>query len=193
MQQGQKYYYSFLEKFPDIHRLAEAKLEEVHRIWQGLGYYRRAGNMHSTAKFLVQNKDGDFPQTYNELLQLKGIGPYIAAAIASFCFDIAVPVMDANVERFLSRYFGMELAVNTSAGKKKLRFHLNAVFDKKQPARFNQAVMEFGALHCTKSSVRNAVTAPLPRPVPHSGKRKQIYIPIKKRKVLPESGTCIML
>lgn len=104
--QGMPYYLSFVETFPTVYDLAEAPEELVLKLWQGLGYYSRARNLHTTAKMVVTEFDGQFPHTYEKLKTLKGVGDYTASAIASFCFDVPEPVVDGNVYRVLSRYFG---------------------------------------------------------------------------------------
>ena len=116
--QGLPYYKRFVETFSTVHELAEATEDEVLRCWQGLGYYSRAKNLHATAKQLVNDYGGRFPPTYHELLQLKGIGPYTAAAIASFSFKQPHAVVDGNVFRVLSRVFGVETPINSTEGKR---------------------------------------------------------------------------
>ncbi len=157
VRQGLPYYYKFLQNFPDIFSLAKADEEKIMNLWQGLGYYSRARNMHFTAKDIVQNYQGIFPKTKKELIKLKGIGDYTASAIASFAYDEPVGVVDGNVNRFFSRYFGVEIPVNSHQGKKYFTQLADKLIDKKQPGIFNQALMEFGALHCkpTKPLCKN--------------------------------------
>jgi len=147
--QGLPYYLRFLEAFPTVTDLALANEEQVLRLWQGLGYYSRARNLHKCAKVIVDNYQSIFPGTYDELLQLPGIGEYTAAAIASFAFKEAVAVVDGNVFRVLSRLFGIETAINSPTGKKQFTELANGLINKKVPHEFNQGIMEFGALHCT--------------------------------------------
>lgn len=147
--QGLPYYLRFLEAFPTVTDLARANEQQVLRLWQGLGYYSRARNLHKCAKAIVENHKGVFPGTYAELLQLPGIGEYTAAAIASFAFKEAVAVVDGNVFRVLSRLYGIETPINSPAGKKQFTALANSLIDKKLPHEFNQGMMEFGALHCT--------------------------------------------
>jgi len=147
--QGLPYYKKFISKYPDIYSLAEALEQEVLNLWQGLGYYSRARNLHYTARDIVKNYDGVFPKTYKDLLKLKGIGDYTAAAIASFCYDEPVPVLDGNVFRVLSRIFGEQTPINTTTGKKVFKKLAQQNLDVRQPAIYNQAIMEFGAIHCT--------------------------------------------
>ena len=147
--QGMPYFYAFLESFPTVKELAIADEQQVLKLWQGLGYYSRARNLHQTAQYIANELDGVFPNSYAGLIQLKGIGKYTAAAIASFAYNEPVPVVDGNVFRVVSRYFGIESDI--SAGKTKKEFTALAaeLLSKEQPALFNQAIMEFGAMHCT--------------------------------------------
>jgi A/G-specific adenine glycosylase len=146
--QGLEYYSRFIERFPTIGDLAKAEEEEVLKTWQGLGYYTRARNLHAAAKEIMKSYQGVFPDSYEKLIRMKGVGEYTAAAIASIAYDHPCPVVDGNVLRFLSRYFGIHTPVDTSAGKKKIHEKMLLLMDKKQPGMFNQAVMEFGALQC---------------------------------------------
>ncbi len=146
--QGLPYFEAFLSRFPTVFDLATASEEQVLKLWQGLGYYSRARNLHQTAKVIVLEHNGQFPKTYSELLSLKGIGTYTAAAIASFAYDEAVPVVDGNVFRVLSRYFDVTTDIASSKAKKEFAELASEVMDRQQPALFNQAIMEFGALQC---------------------------------------------
>jgi A/G-specific adenine glycosylase len=146
--QGLNYYNKFLKKHPNIHSLAASSEKKILNLWQGLGYYSRARNLHFTAKYISSELNGAFPRDYQQILKLKGVGEYTAAAIASFCYKEAYPVIDGNVYRVLSRIFGVEIAIDSSAGKKifkKLAAELIAI---KNPDIYNQAIMEFGALQC---------------------------------------------
>lgn len=147
--QGLPYYERFLTTYPSVKYLAEAEEQEVLSLWQGLGYYSRARNLYATAKIVTEKYNGLFPSTYSEILKLKGIGPYTAAAIASFAFKLPHPVIDGNVQRVISRVFNIEAPIDTSTGKREIETALNAVFDEEQPDLFNQAIMELGALVCT--------------------------------------------
>lgn len=147
--QGLPYYEKFVERFPTIIDLANADEQEVLSLWQGLGYYSRARNMHTAAKTVVSEYNGKFPNSYDTIKALKGVGDYTAAAIASFAYDLPHPVVDGNVYRVISRLFAIQEPINKPLGQKQIREALNAIFDIKQPALFNQAIMEFGALHCT--------------------------------------------
>lgn len=150
--QGMAYYLRFCELFPDIHALAGASEDAVLKAWQGLGYYSRARNLHATSKIISELHQGQFPSSSVELLKLKGIGPYTAAAIASFAWNEKIPVVDGNVMRVISRIFGIEDPVDSSAGRKKIDDLLYALIDPKNPGQFNQAMMEFGAIQCTPTN-----------------------------------------
>ncbi len=147
--QGLPYYERFIKNFPTVFDLAQADEQEVLKTWQGLGYYSRARNLHHTAQYVAEHLNGEFPKTYDELIKLKGIGSYTAAAIASFSNEEPVAVVDGNVFRVLSRYFGVETDISSSAAKKEFQQLADEVLDKRNPSLFNQAIMEFGALQCT--------------------------------------------
>lgn len=158
--QGLPYYKKFVETFPTIFDLAYSEEQKVLKLWQGLGYYSRARNLHYTAKYIVNELDGVFPDNYSELIKLKGIGDYTASAIASIAFGEVAAVVDGNVYRVLSRYFGIATPINTSAGTKEFKALATELIDKKQPAEFNQAIMEFGARQCKPKSP-NCTQCPL--------------------------------
>ncbi|NYJ26130.1 A/G-specific adenine glycosylase [Allomuricauda sp. ARW1Y1] len=146
--QGMPYYLNFVETFPTVYDLAEAPEEQVLKLWQGLGYYSRARNLHTTAKMVVTEFDGQFPHTYEELKTLKGVGDYTASAIASFCFDVPEPVVDGNVYRVLSRYFGVDLPINSTEGITYFKELAREVMDAENIRDYNQGIMEFGAIQC---------------------------------------------
>ncbi len=146
--QGLPYYERFIKSYPSIKALAAAREQDVLRLWQGLGYYTRARNLHACAKTIVKQYKGKFPQTFHELRLLPGIGTYTAAAIASFAFDEPVAVVDGNVQRVLARIFGIDKDVASSEGKHLFFETANRLIPRDSPAVHNQAVMEFGALHC---------------------------------------------
>ena len=150
--QGLPYFVKFIETFKDVHALAEADEQTVLNLWQGLGYYSRGRNLHQTAKFISGQLNGQFPSNSKELQKLKGIGPYTAAAIASFCYNEAIPVIDGNVHRVISRVFDIDSPVNSKEGEKIIKEIAMTLIDSKDPATFNQAIMEFGALQCTPSN-----------------------------------------
>ena len=146
--QGLDYYHRFVEIFPDIHQLAQAPEEKVFKLWEGLGYYTRCKNLIATAKNISKNFKGKFPDKYEDILELKGIGPYTAAAISSFAFNLPYAVVDGNVFRVLSRYFGISTAIDSVKGKKYFTTLANELLDKKLPGEYNQALMDFGATIC---------------------------------------------
>ena len=146
--QGMPYFYSFTKEFPTVFDLANADEEKVLKLWQGLGYYSRARNLHKTAQYVSNELNGIFPPTYKELLKLNGVGEYTAAAIASFSYNEVVPVVDGNVFRVMSRYFGIESDISLPATKKEFTALAQELMPKDNPAIFNQSIMEFGALQC---------------------------------------------
>ncbi|WP_430411448.1 A/G-specific adenine glycosylase [Kordia sp.] len=150
--QGLPYYEKFTTAFPTVYDLAKAEESHVLKLWQGLGYYSRARNLHYTAKDIVNNYNGQFPTTYKELLKLKGVGDYTASAIASICFDEVAPVVDGNVYRVLARYFNIDTPINSTEGIKLFKKLAFEVVDHDDPANFNQAIMEFGAVQCKPQS-----------------------------------------
>ena len=146
--QGLQYYKNFCHRYPNIENLAEAKEEEVMKLWQGLGYYSRARNLHKTAKIIVNEYQGNFPDDFLELKSLPGIGHYTASAIASMAFNKKYPVIDGNVQRVLSRLLSIKDPVDTSLGQKKILNAAYQLIDPKSPGTYNQAIMELGALIC---------------------------------------------
>ncbi|MBK0404449.1 A/G-specific adenine glycosylase [Adhaeribacter sp. BT258] len=147
--QGLPYYHTFLTAYPTVHDLANAPEDEVLRHWQGLGYYSRARNLHQTAKFVSEELGGFFPENYTDLLKLKGVGTYTAAAIASFAFKEQVAVLDGNVFRVLSRVFGISDDILSPLGKRTFQDLANKLVPANEPDTYNQAIMEFGAIQCT--------------------------------------------
>jgi A/G-specific adenine glycosylase len=152
IKQGLPYYEAFTAKYPTVFDLANANESDVLKLWQGLGYYSRARNLHATAKHVVHHLKGKFPDNYKELLKLKGIGDYTASAIASICYNENTAVLDGNVYRFLSRYYGIDTPINTTTGFKTFKALAQDVLDKKNPAEHNQAIMDFGSRQCSPSS-----------------------------------------
>jgi A/G-specific adenine glycosylase len=146
--QGLPYYMAFKTTFPTIFDLANAPLDQVLKLWQGLGYYARARNLHAASKQIVTEFGGVFPKKHTDLMQIKGIGDYTASAISSFAFDEPNAVLDGNVIRLLSRYFGIADPFDTSAGRKKFRDLAQNLLGKHPPAEYNQAIMDFGATIC---------------------------------------------
>ncbi len=148
VEQGLNYYNNFVKKYPTINDLASANENEVFKNWEGLGYYSRCKNLIATAQFISNEKSGVFPNTYDEILGLKGVGPYTAAAISSFAFNLPHAVVDGNVMRVLTRFFGIETPIDSSKGKKLLSTLAQALLDKKNANTYNQAIMDFGATIC---------------------------------------------
>ena len=146
--QGLDFYNRFISTFPTIKDLANADIDRVMKVWQGLGYYTRARNLHAAANQIMDDYDGMLPTTYTELLKIKGLGPYSAGAIASFAFKEVVPAIDGNVYRVLSRIYGMFTSSETSSGKKEFFNLTMELIDKKNPDTFNQALLDFGAIQC---------------------------------------------
>ncbi|MBO0951636.1 A/G-specific adenine glycosylase [Fibrella forsythiae] len=180
--QGLPYYLRFTETYPTLPDLARADERELLRLWQGLGYYSRARNLHQTAKFIANTLNGHFPTTYHDLLDLKGIGTYTAAAVASFAFGERVPVVDGNVYRVLARVFGIEEDITTSQAKKTfaalaIRLMAHAI----DPATYNQSIMEFGAIQCTPVAP-NCLFCPLQQQCRAYLTGRQQLLPVKKKK-----------
>jgi A/G-specific adenine glycosylase len=148
VEQGLAYYNRFITAFPTIHQLAAAPEERVFKLWEGLGYYTRCKNLIATAKNISKNCGGNFPSDYEQILALKGIGPYTAAAICSFAFNLPHAVVDGNVFRVLARYFGASTAIDSTEGRKYFSTLANELLDKKLPGEYNQALMDFGATIC---------------------------------------------
>lgn len=147
-QQGLPYYKAFTGAYPAIQDMAAARDEEVFRLWQGLGYYNRCRNMLATARYIAHERSGIFPDNYNDIVSLKGVGPYTAAAIASFAYGLPHAVVDGNVYRVLSRYFGIDTPIDSTAGKKQFTELANQLLDTEDSAGYNQAIMDLGATVC---------------------------------------------
>lgn len=187
--QGLDYYHAFLEAFPTVTHLAQADETTVLRIWQGLGYYSRARNMHKTAQIVQAQYQGIFPTQYQTLLTLPGIGPYTAAAIASFSTNAPYAAVDGNVFRVLSRIFGIDTPIDSTQGKKLFTALAQEQVDKVHPALYNQAIMDFGAIQCTPTTpncllcpfveqcfaARNGLTAQLPVKSPKQKSKKRFF------------------
>ncbi|PTM03884.1 MAG: A/G-specific adenine glycosylase [Bacteroidetes bacterium] len=150
--QGLPYYEAFVKQYPTVFDLAKANEEDILKLWQGLGYYSRARNLHFTAKFVVTDLKGNFPKDYGSLLKLKGIGDYTASAIASICYDEQSAVVDGNVYRVLSRYFGINTPINSSKGIKYFKELAQTLLPKQDVGNYNQAIMDFGARQCKPKS-----------------------------------------
>lgn len=180
-EQAIPYYKKFITLFPTLAHLAQSTLEEVLHCWQGLGYYTRAKNLWYTANFIQHKLLGKFPMNYKELLQLKGIGSYTAAAISSFAYNEAQAVIDGNVIRLITRLFLIEEEINTTIGKKLIEQNLHLLFDNNNPAKFNQAIMNFGAMYCKPKSP-DCQHCPFQHKC-NANKNDMVYlIPYKKKK-----------
>lgn len=179
--QGWAYYTRFIQAFPTVKDLANASEDEVLKLWQGLGYYSRARNLHHTAKIIVDQYQGKFPETYRGLLSLKGIGEYTAAAIASISFNEEVPAVDGNVYRVLARYYGISEPMDTTPGRKIFMQLAKELVKGTNPGMHNQAMMEFGALQCTPQKP-NCPECPLNIHCFAYLNNKQGELPVKSKK-----------
>ena len=182
VEQGLKYYKKFIEAFPSINSLASAPEQRIFKLWEGLGYYNRCRNLIDTANNIVNNLNGKFPDRYEEIKKLKGIGPYTAAAIASFVFNESRAVVDGNVFRVISRIFGLDAPIDTAEGKRVFTEFANELISMQEPALFNQAIMDFGAVVCKP--------APNCKQCPFNGyckafrHNKVLRLPVKTKKVV---------
>lgn len=147
--QGLNYYLKFVKNYPNVESLSEAEEDSILKDWQGLGYYSRARNLHASAKYIHKELDGNFPDTYEKIKKLKGVGDYTASAISSFVFNEKNAVVDGNVYRVLSRFFGISTPIDSSLGIKEFKNLAQTIIPIDKPGIFNQAIMEFGAMHCT--------------------------------------------
>lgn len=181
VEQGMPYYERFRERFPDVGALAAASEDEVMKMWEGLGYYRRAQHMLEAARSIVQEQGGVFPDNYAKIRSLKGVGPYTAAAIASFAYDLPFAVVDGNVFRVLARVFGIEEPLGSTASRKQFEAVAAAALDRERPGRFNQAIMDFGATVCLPRNPACA-TCPLASGCLAFREGKQHALPVKPAK-----------
>lgn len=184
VEQGMPYFNQFVEKYPTIKQFAEASEGDILKLWQGLGYYSRGRNMHHTAQLVMEEHAGYFPKNYDSLIRLKGIGEYTAAAISSFSSGEAKAVVDGNVFRLLSRYYGIDTAINSSKGKKIFTDLANELLDKSRAGIFNQAIMEFGSLQC-KPKNPDCLSCPLSISchARSTGKVNNLPVKIKSQKI----------
>ncbi|MEO9572316.1 MAG: A/G-specific adenine glycosylase [Polaribacter sp.] len=180
--QGLSYYLKFTTTFPTVFDLAKADESTVLKMWQGLGYYSRARNLHYSAKLIANELNGEFPSTYKDIIKLKGIGDYTASAIASICFNEPTAVVDGNVYRVLSRYFGINTPINSSKGIKEFKTLAQSLIDTLQPGTFNQAIMDFGALHC-KPQNPLCETCPFSDSCIALEKKLTKELPVKEKKI----------
>ena len=182
VQQGLGYYNRFIEKWPNVKSLAAAPKQEVYKMWEGLGYYSRCNNLIASAKYIVDELDGKFPDNFDDLLLLKGVGTYTAAAIASFAFNLPHAVVDGNVFRVLARFFGIKTPVDTTEGKKFFTALAADLLDKKEPASYNQALMDFGATIC-KPALPLCDACPLQKECVAYKKNIINVLPVKEKSV----------
>jgi len=182
VEQGLPYYLKFVKAFPKVQDLALADEDKVLKLWQGLGYYSRARNLHFSAKFILENHNGKFPNNYEEILNLKGVGFYTAAAISSFSFQLPYAVVDGNVIRVLSRVFGIVTPFDTTVGKKQFQLLAQELLDKSNPSEYNQAIMEFGALQCIPKSPK-CESCPFNNECVAFNTNEVLNLPIKSKKI----------
>ena len=180
--QGLAYYLKFTTTFPTVFDLAKADESTVLKMWQGLGYYSRARNLHFSAKQISNELNGIFPSTYEEIIKLKGIGDYTASAISSICFNEPTAVVDGNVYRVLSRYFGVNTPTNSTSGSKEVKTLAQTLIDTSQPGTYNQALMDFGALHC-KPQNPLCETCPFSDSCVAFEKKLTKELPVKEKKI----------
>ena len=180
--QGMAYYFKFIENFPTVNDLAFASEEQVLKLWQGLGYYSRARNLHLSAKYIVNELNGEFPISYNELVKLKGVGDYTASAIASICYNEATAVVDGNVYRVLSRYFGIKTPINSTKGIKEFKHLAQQLLDVTNSGIHNQAIMEFGARMC-KPQNPDCEICPLNNSCVALSEKRIKELPVKEKKL----------
>lgn len=180
--QGLPYYEKFLAHFPTVFDLAKAEEETVLKLWQGLGYYSRARNLHFSAKYIVNELEGRFPNTYKELLKLKGVGDYTASAIASICYNEPTAVVDGNVYRVLARYFGVKTPINSTKGIKQFKELAQTLINAEQAGTYNQAIMEFGARQCKPQSP-DCTICPLNSSCIALEKKSVSELPVKEKKL----------
>ena len=184
--QGTPYYLKFIATFPKIELLANATEDEVLKLWEGLGYYSRARNLHETAKTILSKYNGVFPKTYNEILSLKGIGPYTAAAISSFAYKLPYAVVDGNVIRVLTRYLGIENDVSLKETLHSITDAAQLFLDKTDPDLYNQAIMDFGATICTPKKP-DCLSCPIQESCSAYHTEKVSMIPFKSKKTLKKT------
>lgn len=182
VEQGLPYYEKFRQTYPTVRDLADAPQDDIMKHWEGLGYYSRARNMHEAAKHIVRELNGQFPTTCEGLMKLKGVGPYTAAAIASFAYDLPHAVVDGNVFRVLSRYLGAEHAIDSTSGKHFFSEQAHKMLDSSKPGLYNQAIMDFGATVC-KPQKPACKTCPLKKQCLAYTDQKVSQLPVKEKKI----------
>jgi len=180
--QGMTYYLSFIENYPTVEDLAKSEESKVLKLWQGLGYYSRARNLHFSAQYIMTDLEGIFPETYKDLLKLKGVGDYTASAVASICFNEPNAVVDGNVYRVLSRVFGIDTPINGTKGIKEFKLLAQELLDVHNPGDHNQAMMEFGAVQCKPQSP-NCMVCPVNDKCVALAQNRVSELPVKDKKV----------
>ncbi len=183
VEQGRAFYERILVACPDVFALAALPEDELMKLWEGLGYYSRARNLQSAAKFIATHLNGKFPEKFEEILQLKGVGEYTASAIASFAYDLPYAVLDGNVYRVLSRFFGIETPIDSPAGKTQFSKLAAATLIHSAPAKYNQAIMDFGALQCTPRKP-DCPTCPMQQKCAAFTGKKVGLLPVKGKKLV---------
>ena len=183
VEQGLAYYNRFILKYPTVTKLAKADESSVFKLWEGLGYYSRCRNLLATAKIIAEKHNGVFPSNYEDIVKLKGIGPYTAAAISSFAFNLPYAVVDGNVTRILARFFGIETPIDIGQGKKAFSSLADTLLDRNNPAKFNQAIMDFGATICKPKSPLCA-TCPIAKNCFSFKNEMTSFLPVKSKKIV---------
>ncbi|RYF88350.1 MAG: A/G-specific adenine glycosylase [Chitinophagaceae bacterium] len=186
VEQGWEYYLRFVKKYPVINKLAAANDDEVFKLWEGLGYYSRCRNLLATARFISHELKGKFPSQYNDIVQLKGVGPYTASAIASFAFNLPNAVVDGNVNRVLARYFGIQTAIDSTEGKKHFAALAQELLPLKEPGLYNQAIMDFGATIC-KPQLPLCVQCVLSKHCAAYNTGRVNELPVKEKKIIKKN------
>lgn len=186
VEQGRSYFEKFKSKYPTVKHLAKAKEDEVMKMWEGLGYYSRARNLHFTAKFITDELDGVFPTVFESIKKLKGVGDYTASAIASFAYNLPHAVLDGNVFRVFSRFLGIKTAIDSTQGKKEFRKVTGEFLDKKQAGRYNQAIMDFGAMQCVPKNP-NCKKCPMNKECAAFKINEVSSFPVKEKKLVKKT------
>jgi len=183
VEQGLPYYEHFIKEYPTVFELANASEDAIMKSWEGLGYYSRARNLHAAAKYIATEKKGVFPDSYEEIRKLKGVGPYTAAAIASFAFDLPHAVVDGNVYRVLSRIFGIDTPIDSTIGKKQFSQLADELIVKRAAADYNQAIMDFGATQCLPRKPKCS-TCPFVKNCSAKQEDRILKLPVKSKKLI---------
>jgi A/G-specific adenine glycosylase len=186
VEQGLAYYIGFIKAFPTVHKLAKAPQQTVFKLWEGLGYYTRCKNLIASAVHISKELKGKFPEAYEDIIKLKGVGPYTAAAIASFAFNQPHAVVDGNVYRVLSRFFGIATPIDSTEGKKEFTLLAQQLLDKKQPGIYNQALMDFGATIC-KPAQPACISCPLEQKCLAFSGNLINELPVKSKKIVKKN------